>query len=396
MSAPPCSKSPAHSFRSSTFASLIVSVATPQRVSVSAVPASTLATGRSRASGTRPSGGSGTAGASRPTARWSATVTCSPFDLGREHAAPLERAVRHGLRPHRSEAARASELLRRAPRLCRAPSRSGCAALRAACRRARGFPLAAGDRRCTTSTRCFSPARPGRAASPCRASSPWPGTDLGVRADPRRRDGNGHDHVPLMRDLEAEPAIARRGTSSRSATTTPDSLVESLQAGGFEVGVHGLYHDGRDLESRDPRGAAAGDPQLRRALGRRRLPLTGDPPRLGPDAGCCRSTTTPRRRTPTRSSRRAAAAARGSVRQRRARRASDHATAGPHAVRDPAARRGAPGSRRPIGCAAGVAWRCCITHPDYMIEPDRLDVYYALPRAATRTTSPRGVRCRAR
>ena len=32
---------------------------------------------------------------------------------------------------------------------------------------------------------------------------------------------------------------------------TPDETVSDLREQGFEVGVHGLYHDGRDLESRE-------------------------------------------------------------------------------------------------------------------------------------------------
>ena len=56
----------------------------------------------------------------------------------------------------------------------------------------------------------------------------------------------------------------------------------ALSADGFEVGVHGLYHDGRDLESlsilreRLPGMREAADAmERRRASGRRRPTATG-------------------------------------------------------------------------------------------------------------------------
>jgi hypothetical protein len=63
--------------------------------------------------------------------------------------------------------------------------------------------------------------------------------------------GKGRDHVHLMRDLEAERGYRSSWNFVPKRYETADSLVESLKADGFEVGVHGLYHDGRDLESRE-------------------------------------------------------------------------------------------------------------------------------------------------
>jgi hypothetical protein len=76
-----------------------------------------------------------------------------------------------------------------------------------------------------------------------------------------------HEHtwaLVLSHDVETAAGLAaldpilelERGLGLRSAWNfvprrydVPDERVRALQADGFEVGVHGLYHDGRDLES---------------------------------------------------------------------------------------------------------------------------------------------------
>ena len=73
----------------------------------------------------------------------------------------------------------------------------------------------------------------------------------------------------------------------------PDDIVAGLRADGFEVGLHGLYHDGRDLaDGVLPQRL----PEMRRwaqrwdAVGFR---VPGHPPRLAHDGRRCRSSTTP-------------------------------------------------------------------------------------------------------
>lgn len=71
--------------------------------------------------------------------------------------------------------------------------------------------------------------------------------------------------VALTHDVETAVGVARMGplrameeaVGLRSAWylvprryAVPDELVASLSGDGFEIGVHGLHHDGRDLESR--------------------------------------------------------------------------------------------------------------------------------------------------
>ena len=131
---------------------------------------------------------------------------------------------------------------------------------------------------------CCCAGSPRSPASRCRCLGAWP-------------DGHGrwalvltHDvetaraatHAQLLRGLEARTGYRSSWNFVPERYATPDALVESLKADGFEVGVHGLHHDGRDLESRRAaRAAAARDSRLRRALGRGRVPLAGHPPRAG-------------------------------------------------------------------------------------------------------------------
>jgi hypothetical protein len=58
----------------------------------------------------------------------------------------------------------------------------------------------------------------------------------------------GHDHLDLLRDIEL--ACGRRSSWNFVAKryAVDDEVVRRLTEDGFEIGVHGLYHDGRDLE----------------------------------------------------------------------------------------------------------------------------------------------------
>ena len=61
----------------------------------------------------------------------------------------------------------------------------------------------------------------------------------------------GYDHLHLLGDVELELGYASSWNfvPERDYTVEPERL-DRLRADGFEVGLHGLHHDGRDLESR--------------------------------------------------------------------------------------------------------------------------------------------------
>jgi hypothetical protein len=59
----------------------------------------------------------------------------------------------------------------------------------------------------------------------------------------------GRDNVNLMRDVERRLGLRSAWNFVPRGYEVSDALIEDLSADGFEVGVHGLYHDGRDLAS---------------------------------------------------------------------------------------------------------------------------------------------------
>ena len=59
----------------------------------------------------------------------------------------------------------------------------------------------------------------------------------------------GYDRIVLMLDIERSMGLRSSWNLVPKRYRIEDSLIEDLAAEGFEVGVHGLYHDGRDLES---------------------------------------------------------------------------------------------------------------------------------------------------
>jgi hypothetical protein len=61
----------------------------------------------------------------------------------------------------------------------------------------------------------------------------------------------GCDNVALLRDVELAHGLRSAWNFVPRRYHTPDETITDLNDGGFEVGVHGLYHDGRDLESRE-------------------------------------------------------------------------------------------------------------------------------------------------
>jgi hypothetical protein len=79
---------------------------------------------------------------------------------------------------------------------------------------------------------------------------PWPGgRSWALVLTHDVETATGRDNIHLLRDVEQELGLRSSWNFVPRRYTVDDSLVESLAADGFEVGVHGLYHDGRDLES---------------------------------------------------------------------------------------------------------------------------------------------------
>ena len=90
----------------------------------------------------------------------------------------------------------------------------------------------------------------------------------------------GYENLYLLADAE----LGLGYTSSWNFVPERDYKVESerldrLRADGFEIGLHGLRHDGqRSRVANDLRATATRDAGLRKTLGGRRLPVTGNPP----------------------------------------------------------------------------------------------------------------------
>jgi hypothetical protein len=61
----------------------------------------------------------------------------------------------------------------------------------------------------------------------------------------------GYEHIPVLCDVELAAGCRSSWNLVPKRYAVEDSVVADLRARGFEVGVHGLYHDGRDLESRE-------------------------------------------------------------------------------------------------------------------------------------------------
>lgn len=61
----------------------------------------------------------------------------------------------------------------------------------------------------------------------------------------------GFDHIHLMADLERELGYCSAWNLVPRRYQIDDTVVQRLRHDGSEIGVHGLYHDGRDLESEE-------------------------------------------------------------------------------------------------------------------------------------------------
>jgi peptidoglycan/xylan/chitin deacetylase (PgdA/CDA1 family) len=89
------------------------------------------------------------------------------------------------------------------------------------------------------------------AREPLPYIAPWPGGRswaLVLTHDVETQEG--YAHLGPLRELELELGLRSAWNFVPGRYTTDDGLVRDLWAEGHEVGVHGLYHDGRDLESR--------------------------------------------------------------------------------------------------------------------------------------------------
>lgn len=88
------------------------------------------------------------------------------------------------------------------------------------------------------------------AGEPVPFLSPWPNGRmwaLVLTHDVETAAGYGKLHV--LRDMELDAGHRSSWNFVPKRYVTDDALVDELTREGFEVGIHGLYHDGRDLET---------------------------------------------------------------------------------------------------------------------------------------------------
>lgn len=89
------------------------------------------------------------------------------------------------------------------------------------------------------------------AGEPIPWIAPWPsGHTWGLVLTHDVETSVGRDNLKLLQEVEERCGLRSSWNFVPRRYETPDSLVAELRDGGWEVGVHGLYHDGRDLESR--------------------------------------------------------------------------------------------------------------------------------------------------
>jgi hypothetical protein len=145
----------------------------------------------------------------------------------------------------------------------------------------------------------------------------------------------GHGNVAPLRERELRHGVRSAWNFVPLRYAVDDALVADLLADGFEVGVHGLHHDGRDIA---PQALERRLPQMRSYAAR--WHATGfRSPALGHDAEPrLRARQLVPRHGPVRA-RRGRLLLVAADAQRRDGRAARHARPGPHALRDPPPRR---------------------------------------------------------
>jgi hypothetical protein len=80
--------------------------------------------------------------------------------------------------------------------------------------------------------------------------SPWPnGRTWAFVLTHDVETAAGYQKLPVLRDLELDAGYRSSWNFVPRRYVTDDAVVDELTREGFEVGIHGLYHDGRDLES---------------------------------------------------------------------------------------------------------------------------------------------------
>jgi hypothetical protein len=90
----------------------------------------------------------------------------------------------------------------------------------------------------------------GLAQAPVPWLAPWPdGHSSALVLTHDVETSVGYERLPLLRDIELAAGVRSSWNFVPKRYRVEDSLLRSLVETGFEVGVHGLYHDGRDLES---------------------------------------------------------------------------------------------------------------------------------------------------
>jgi hypothetical protein len=89
------------------------------------------------------------------------------------------------------------------------------------------------------------------AGGPVPWLAPWPkGYEWALVLTHDVETDLGYRHVHLLRDVEADAGFRSSWNFVPRRYEVAQEVVDDLWRRGFEVGVHGLYHDGRDLESR--------------------------------------------------------------------------------------------------------------------------------------------------
>lgn len=88
------------------------------------------------------------------------------------------------------------------------------------------------------------------AGEPVPHIAPWPaGYDWTLVLTHDVETEIGYRNIHLLRDLELAEGYRSSWNLVPRRYDVEDAVVDELKCSGFEVGVHGLYHDGRDLES---------------------------------------------------------------------------------------------------------------------------------------------------
>ena len=88
------------------------------------------------------------------------------------------------------------------------------------------------------------------AGQPLATIAPWPrGYSWALVLTHDVETGTGYRNIDPIRELEVAQGYRSCWNFVPRRYEVEDAVVADLRASGFEVGVHGLYHDGRELES---------------------------------------------------------------------------------------------------------------------------------------------------